>query len=271
MARSSGFDGLRANGADRIHKYHRAGLHAASRNRPVAEPRARRLGGWKRGILRNAMDTNAKPHVVEAATPGEAWFQQMSLVLGQGVPIQDDGVELIELTNLLCIVQRPWVVDPLVVRFGDKSMLEFMRGNFHDTEPIPGWGYSYGQRIFDYDGFDQLERVVGLLREKPEAKSATITLGRPGGDSGHQPCINVLDFKLRGGLLQIGCFFRSQDVGKKLFADVISLGEIGQMVAARVGCRPGPLVQVSCSSHIYGEDVERVKQLLASAGFGENG
>ena len=189
----------------------------------------------------------------------------------QVVSVMFDGVELIELTNLLCIVQRPWVVDPLVVRFGDKSMLEFMRGNFHDTEPIPGWGYSYGQRIFDYDGFDQLERVVGLLREKPEAKSATITLGRPGGDSGHQPCINVLDFKLRGGLLQIGCFFRSQDVGKKLFADVISLGEIGQMVAARVGCRPGPLVQVSCSSHIYGEDVERVKQLLASAGFGENG
>lgn len=211
-------------------------------------------------------DSERRPEyrVVEADTPGDAWRAQMALVLERGRTVRDGDVELREVLNVLCVVERPTERDPIVERFGDPEMIAFMQRNFNETEVIPSFGYSYGQRMRDYDGVNQLERVVELLRQKPDSKSATITLGRPGHDDRHHPCINVLDFKLRDGQLQLACFFRSQDAGSKLYADILALGDLLHDVARRVGCPPGRLLIFVVSSHIYETDESRVREILAA-------
>jgi thymidylate synthase len=205
-------------------------------------------------------------HVVQARTAGEAWCEQLALVMEQGVEVPDGNQVLREVLNVLCVVDSPAEVDPVVRRFGDPAMIDMMRRNFLETEPLEQFGYSYGQRMHDFDGVNQLERVVETLRTRPSAKSATLTLTRPGRDDLHHPCVNVLDFKLRKGSLQLASFFRSQDVGRKLYADVIALGELLQRVAGRVGCPAGGLVVLCASSHIYREDEGRASQILAAQG-----
>lgn len=203
-------------------------------------------------------------HVVQARTAGEAWCKQMSLVMEQGVEVPDGDQVLREVLNVLCLVDSPAEVDPVVQQFGDPAMIDMMRRNFLQTEPLEQFGYSYGQRMQDFDGVDQLERVVTTLQKNPHCKSATVALTWPGHDDRHHPCINVLDFKLRGGRLQLASFFRSQDVGTKLYADAIALGELLQRVAGRVGCPAGGLVVLCASSHIYRDNEARVRQILAA-------
>ena len=202
---------------------------------------------------------------VTAGSPGEAWRAGMTLVMEQGHVVRDDDVELREVLNVLYQVERPAERDPFVERFGDPAMIDFMQRNFRATEAIPGFGYSYGRRMRDFDGVDQLARVIQVLRDKPDSKSATITTAWPGHDESHHPCINVLDFKRRADRLQLASFFRSQDAGKKLYADVIALGDVLHDVAQQVGCPPGRLLIFCVSSHIYDSDEQRVREILDQA------
>lgn len=137
-----------------------------------------------------------------------------------------------------------------------------MRNNFLLNEPITNWGYSYGQRFTNFDGIDQIGGVVEKLKKNPNSKSATITLMNPLGDSHHMPCIVALDFKIREGKLMTTAFFRSQDAGKKIYADIICLGEIAKKIADRVGVAVGALSILTASLHFYEEDREKFSKLL---------
>lgn len=144
-----------------------------------------------------------------------------------------------------------------------------MKKNFLKREPIKEWGYSYGSRIFNFNGMNQLREVVKKLKEKPESKSAVITLNNPLSDfNTHFPCLNLLDFKIRGRKkVFTTAFFRSQDVGKKIYADILALGEISKMVANSLKTNVGPLTLIIVSAHIYQEDFNKVNQLIK---YGKN-
>ena len=167
-----------------------------------------------------------------------------------------DGEEhLKELTNVLLISSNPSGSDPVIEKFADKNMINFMLGNFLDKKPVLDWGYSYGMRLFDYNGADQLQRVIDKLKKNKESKSATVDLMDPLKDGKHVPCICTIDFKIRDNKIQCSAFFRSQDVGKKIYADIISLGELMKQVSQGAGYAVGTLHIFIASLHIYEKDV----------------
>lgn len=115
----------------------------------------------------------------------------------------------------------------------------------------------------DFGGINQIQNVIQKLKKNPESKSATITLMNPDGDKHHMPCIVALDFKIRNKQLMLTAFFRSQDVGKKIYADIICLGEIEKQIADSVGVAMGPLNILIVSLHVYEADFEKIADLIA--------
>lgn len=199
---------------------------------------------------------------VIAQTAGFAWQSALKMVLEEGRNVKDGDKDLQEVVNVFLTVHDPISSDIILEKYADPAMIDWMRKNFLSTEPVANWGYSYGQRITDHHGVNQIESAIEKLRKNPEAKSATITLMSPEGDHNHMPCIVALDFKIRDGKLMTTAFFRSQDVGKKIYADIICIGEIGKKIADVVTVPNGDLNILIVSLHFYEEDRAKITQLL---------
>lgn len=143
-------------------------------------------------------------------------------------------------------------------------MIDWMvNKNFGGSEPILDWGYCYGTRFSNFKGVNQIEKIVTKLRKNPESKSATISLIDPSTDfDGHMPCIVALDFKIRDSKLYVTGFFRSQDVGKKLYADIIALGTIQKKISELLSIKKGSVKIFISSAHIYEADFEKINRFI---------
>lgn len=200
---------------------------------------------------------------ITAKTPGEAWFKSAKLVLEEGTIVKDEEILLKESLNIFLTVKEPMSSDKILRKYADPKMVDWMRKNFLEKEAVANWGYSYGQRFFDFDGIDQIAQIIKKLKQNPESKSATVTLMNPRGDSHHMPCIVALDFKIRKDEVMTTAFFRSQDVGKKMYADIICIGEIASQVASGVGKSLGPVNIHIVSLHAYEADWQKLKSFVA--------
>lgn len=196
---------------------------------------------------------------LETDTVSDMWLQVTSECLRRGENIYDDDEELRELLNLAFTVRTPLAAGELD-KWMDADMVSAMHANFHSLEPQFGYKVSYGERIWTPAGDSPFERIVALLRKKPQAKSATMSLlQQKDADLGHVPCIVSIDFKIRDDSLHVCYFARSQDLFKKNFADNLAIHAVGQKLAAELGIEPGPVSAFIASGHVYASDAERMR------------
>lgn len=200
---------------------------------------------------------------ITVKTPGMLWLKAAEEVMKNGHSIKDSEQNLKEVLNVFVTVEDPLSTDEVLEKYADREMVKWMKGNFLRKEPVLDWGYSYGQRLFDFEGINQVKNIVAKLRSDPNSKSATITLMNPKDDVGHVPCIVAIDFKIRRNRLMLTAFFRSQDVGKKMYADVISIGEIGKAISEKVGVKMGSLNILIVSLHAYEVDWDNINKLIS--------
>lgn len=210
----------------------------------------------------NAQNSITQPSV------GMAWISAIERVLSDGQYVKDGDVSLKEILNLTVSITQPlcdFCDDDILKVYGNKEMISMMENNFFVEDPINGWGYSYAQRIKDFDGINQYAEIVAKLKKNPETKSATIILNKPKDDKKHIPCVNILDFKLRNNTLILNTFFRSQDIAKKMYADAICLSKIAQKVANELDIKNKILNIYVMSAHIYEIDIENAQRIVKNA------
>lgn len=138
----------------------------------------------------------------------------------------------------------------------DSSMINWMRKNFFDSTPVLDWGYSYGSRIGN-----KIELVIEKLKKNPQTKSATIGLMDAKKDYAHVPCVTTLDFKIRQKALYFNIQMRSQDIGKKAFADYVCFVDIARKVCVALDLTQYVISVWINSAHIYQTDYKRIESL----------
>lgn len=199
---------------------------------------------------------------ISAPTIGYVWMEAYKLIMREGHIMTDGTKEITEVMNLYLSVDNAQASDKILDDMVDPAMVDWMvHKNFGGTEPIDDWGYSYGMRFRDFNGVNQIEEAVKKLKVRPGSKSATITLMDPTHDFvGHMPCIITLDPKIRDNKLTLTGFFRSQDIGKKFYADMMALAVIQKEIADKVGVEYGSVDLLITSAHVvfteYGRDKE---------------
>jgi thymidylate synthase len=92
-----------------------------------------------------------------------------------------------------------------------------------------------------------------------------ITTLQPLSDASYIPCVSLLHFWLPEGALELIATAHSIDFGTKGYANLVELAAIQQHVADSLGAAVGRLVLRITSAHVYGRDLEGVRELLAAA------
>lgn len=203
----------------------------------------------------------------------DAWKNALRYVLNNGDDFIDrDERNCREVLNLIVIVEDPeedyekpidlmqqfeWV-------YPSKEELESI---MLSKEQSASYEYSYGPRIFNFNGVDQINNfIIPLLKKDPTSRRAVITLFDPSTDSNllskNIPSLLHMYFKIKGGRLTLTCSIRSNDLFIGWPGNIYQVVVLQKHVAELLGINIGSLTIISGSAHIFHEHFEMIESIL---------
>lgn len=195
-------------------------------------------------------------------TLGEAWLTAMNTVMNKGIDIYDEDIPLREVRNLYLTINDISEDDPIIKTYADPNRIELMKKKYATCGLVGDYKVDYGSYIYNNNGVNQIDWIINRIRKKPETKSATITLHKPGEDM--LACLSMIDFKYRNQLLDMTVVYRSQNIYWSHPGNMLALRCIQQDVASALGYNMGHVELAVISAHIYEKDFSKVKEILNS-------
>jgi thymidylate synthase len=189
-------------------------------------------------------------------TLGETWINLVQVTLQAGLDEDSDYAELLGVRVSFPAVDQ---TDALVVQYGDSRLVAEMEKVFFSDAPN-SLGHSYASLMSGPAGRRDLQDIIDLLRARPSSKRAVVTLC--GSGDGKVPCVNVVQFLRRKGLLQTMYFARGQDAYRKFYADGLCVAKMARRVATALEIPPGRVEGFIGSSHVYHRDREAIDRFL---------
>lgn len=200
---------------------------------------------------------------IRAGTISDAWHRGLNLIWNNSETITDErGSKIKELLGLMIVIQNPYVDQiPKDTAWNAERLEEYSKQLIFGTEQ--DFAYTYGQRLRNWNGIDQIDFVIRKLKENPSSRRATCVTWMPSKDTKAEevPCMVVLDFKLRGEL-NLTAVFRSHDFYGAAAANWYALSKLLEHVSQQVGVTPGKIISVSISAHIYEYDWDDVSAIV---------
>lgn len=123
----------------------------------------------------------------------------------------------------------------------------------------------YGDRLFSFNGIDQVGNVIRQLRDKPSSRRAVIQLFDASdleGQFASVPCTCTLQFLARDGRLNLFVSMRSNDAYVGLPHDVFAFTMLQEMIARSTGHELGEYKHCAGSLHLYEDDRSSAKEYL---------
>lgn len=124
---------------------------------------------------------------------------------------------------------------------------------------------AYGYLMKYAFGFDQIRKVIELLREDPNSRRAKINLNTPRAaviETKDEPCTMFLQFLIRNRKLHCTAVMRSNDIWLGFPYDVAFFTELQKYIADRLNIEYGEYTHFVVSMHLYDRDYEKVKRVV---------
>lgn len=201
---------------------------------------------------------------IKSTTLGNAWIAAMETVMAKGEDILDEEVQLREIRNLYITIDTISDSDPILCAHADHDRIELMKKKYATCGLVGDYKIDYGSYIYDNNGVNQIDWIINRIRNKPETKSATITLHKPGEDK--LACLSMIDFKYRNGRLDMSVVYRSQNIYWSHPGNLLALRQIQTDVAQALGYELGVVELAVISAHIYKDDFIKVAKILGVTG-----
>lgn len=159
-----------------------------------------------------------------------------------------------ELLALTWVIEQPAVDDSKEIQAYTSQLL--------DPQCPPGISYTYGQRLRDFRGTDQIQHIIERFKSSPISRRAAATTHDPSKDntSNSPPCLGYLHF-ICDQKLHLTAFFRSHDMMKGARANAYALTGLMHHIAHAINKDIGTLTIVSNSAHIYEHDYEEARHI----------
>jgi thymidylate synthase len=140
------------------------------------------------------------------------------------------------------------------------------------------WSYTYHQRLFKYGPivepidvftynkyFNQIENIIQQLKDCSYTRRANVVTWQPWNDPNHHdsPCLQSLWFRIENNKLNMNVTFRSNDLLKAAFMNMVALTELQKNIAEKLGVEVGEYVHLSHSMHVYGKDTADIERFLS--------
>lgn len=223
---------------------------------------------------------------VQAQSANDAWLRALGMVLYRGVMVSPRGATTIELPHLTSIIDmhRPVVTIKergLNYRFMAAEAYWILSGDDSVAGVVPynsqllrfsdnglNFAGAYGPRIAD-----QLSYALNTLVKDPDSRQAGLTIWVPNPpESRDIPCTVAIWFQLRGGLLNVHVFMRSNDLWLGFPYDVFNFSMLGHLAAGLlrdrgVRCQAGALYHTTVSAHLYDDHIHVARQIYQLGGY----
>lgn len=203
------------------------------------------------------------------------WLRALNLIMRYG-RIKETRYaqenELKELLNITAVVQQENIDDiyfPHYFPFTKKD-LDVYYPQVLSAKKIPGVSYTYGQRLRNHEGVDQIAEIIELIKRRPFSKKmAAFTplvahdWDKNNIDRGDTPCLTQVLFSVQDNKLFMTAHFRSQDMVHGWPRNAFSLIKMQEMVAKETGYERGQFCTITHSAHIYSDDFGLIQKMLA--------
>lgn len=124
---------------------------------------------------------------------------------------------------------------------------------------------AYGYLMKKKHGFDQIEKVIELLKYDPSSRRAVINLNVPNEnviETKDEPCTIALQFLIRNGKLNCTGMMRSNDIWFGLPYDIAFFTELQKYIADRLNVKYGTYTHFVTSLHMYDRDKEKIAKIV---------
>ena len=229
---------------------------------------------------------------LHAETITQAWETIIDAILahGKNARIDSDIEPVRELRNVMLVIHdpfrdripkgyqpEPWVTPELL----EDYLQKYSQCLLSPQKLVVAWDgknmvlqpanttYTYGSRLRDYKGVDQLDRIAkaivwckkkgiesyrlyGVLEEPEKDLSEETEKVRP-------PCFALFQVFPRksetGWTLDLFCYLRAWDFHRAAPANMYGFTEILKFLCDRTDCKPGSLIVSGGTVHIYGHEL----------------
>lgn len=122
---------------------------------------------------------------------------------------------------------------------------------------------AYGHIVHERYGYDQLEKVISILRSDSNSRRATINFNVPREDKDvtkDEICTSMLQFRVRDGHLECTAIMRSNDVYTGFPYDVTYFRILQYIVAEELNIFVGDYTHFVCSIHLYDRNKNDIRK-----------
>lgn len=209
-------------------------------------------------------------NLVNEQTVADAHKAAIKRVVEFGHPVMTEDQEYtVEMPYPLCIhvdfpLREPRILTD--VGIGPKMMQHYSEQMRSVTDN--SFSYTYGNRLLDYNGIDQLQSVINRLNCTPTSRRAIMHTWMVSIDikAEHVPCMQIVQFLRRDDQINCVAVFRSNDMLMAWGANAYALTDMLKTVAQGTNCSVGYLETYSISAHVYSIRDQNVLQKVLGYG-----
>jgi len=139
------------------------------------------------------------------------------------------------------------------------------------AKKIEGSKYTYGQRLREYGGIDQVQDIINLIAKTPYSRRAVASTWNVEFDraSENPPCLDLFQALVQGNKLSLTVYIRSNDMFLGWPENAFGILTLQDLIIQEVNrnnpelnLRKGSVITISASAHIYERDWEEAKKIL---------
>ena len=200
----------------------------------------------------------------EARNVSQAWVRGCEAIIARGFRTKGK----IKLLNLIVDIRNLDRDESFEELYGRYMDMEVFKRTVEIVSSDKSFGLhpSYWKRLKGKEKFrvDQISQVISRLKKQPHSTKLTLQIYTPDDfQEKYTPCILCVELRVERQNLSMSVFIRSQDFGRKSYADYIGLSHILQRIAEDSSIPLGGMVVHTVTASINRQDLPRVSALLS--------
>lgn len=204
--------------------------------------------------------------IIRGEKVGDTWLQILDTILKFGFikksQYSDDQQEITCLTSIITN-ENPNRIDWKPYFQFSKNHLKKYLPQLLTSNKFEGVSYTYGSRLRDFKGINQIDSIIQQLKTALYSRRAIAVTWDVGEDhlSSHGPCLDLIQALVQDKL-HLTAYLRSNDMFAAWPENALALRKIQYEIAEKIGVKPGDLIMISNSAHIYSSDWKKTKNIL---------
>lgn len=211
--------------------------------------------------------------IIKERTPKKAWEKVILNLLkeGQETAIKDGRKRLFK-ENIIIEIEQPKEIDELITLLEKQDRWlypskEELKDLIMGEKGARNYEYSYGRRIFDFKGLNQIDDyIIPLIQKNPKTTQAIINLWDPKKDAKAEVRDKVsfhsAFFNLKKNKLNLTMIFRSTDFTAGWPANIFQGVSLINHVCKKLNLESGIITTISINGHIYPDNANIIKREL---------